>query len=242
MKHVTTVFIFFLTLNLAQAQSWWNSKKVTGNGNLITKTRTINEFDNVSVGGHFDVILVEGNENKLTLEGEENILPFIITTVKKGTLKIKVKENTNIKTTRKLVITVPFEHINGISLGGSGNVIAKKTISANKLSFAIGGSGNIIAKINASKASCSIGGSGDIKLKGTTNNLSCSIAGSGKVKAYELKTDTVNASIAGSGDVYITVKTKVKANVVGSGSVYYKGNPKYIDSNSLGSGDIINKN
>ena len=52
----------------------------------------------------------------------------------------------------------------------------------------------------------------------------------------------LKASIAGSGDVLATVSNKIKATVVGSGSVYYKGNPSQIDSNSLGSGDVIDRN
>ena len=71
---------------------------------------------------------------------------------------------------------------------------------------------------------------------------SCSIAGSGSIKAYDLSTDTLNASIAGSGSIKITVSTKIKAKVVGSGSIYYKGNPSSVDSKSVGSGEVVDKN
>ncbi|CAM1358584.1 putative auto-transporter adhesin, head GIN domain [Tenacibaculum sediminilitoris] len=237
--------VLLLTLSFSfqtQAQSWWSSKKVKGNGNVITQTRTIKSFDKVSVGGSFDVYLVDGTEGKLTIEGEENILKYIETEVKKGKLNINFKENTNIKTTKKLIITVPFEKIESVALGGSGNVIVKKYIKADEVSFALGGSGNIMASVNANTVKASIGGSGNIKLKGKTDNLKCSIAGSGNVKAYDLNTSSLKASIAGSGDVQTSVSGKIKASVVGSGSVYYKGKPSHIDSNSVGSGDVIDKN
>lgn len=223
------------------SQSWWNSKKVRGNGNITTEKRSVGSFDEVSVGGFFDVILVSGKEGKLTLEGEENILPYIVTEVKGGNLKIKTKENVNLKTTRKLTITVPFEDIEGASIGGSGNIIAKKTIRGKNLSFSIGGSGNIKAEVKAQSVKTAIGGSGNIKLKGSTDKLKCSIAGSGNIKAYDLSTNTLKVNVAGSGDVEASVKERIKANVVGSGSVYYKGDPKYIDTNSLGSGDVIKR-
>lgn len=242
MKQLTTLLLFVFTVHLAQSQNFWNSKKVRGNGKSITKIRSIGGFESVSVSGNFDVILINGKEGKLTIDGEENIIPYIITKVKRGTLKIKVKENVNIKTTKKLVIKVPFEDIDGISLGGSGNVISKKIIKATKASFSMSGSGNIEAKADANKVNCSISGSGDIDIQGFTTNLNCSITGSGKINAYKLKTNSVTASIAGSGDVYTSVKTRIKANIVGSGSIYYKGNPKYIDTKSLGSGDVIDRN
>jgi len=90
--------------------------------------------------------------------------------------------------------------------------------------------------------SANIGGSGNIKLSGNSNELTCSIAGSGSIKAYELNTNSLNANIAGSGSIRTTVKTKIKAKVVGSGSIYYKGNPTHIDTKSVGSGDVIDRN
>ncbi len=223
------------------AQSWWNSKKVKGNGNLITEKRNVGSFDEVSLSGSFDVILVSGKEGKITLEGEENILPYIITEVKNGTLKIKVKRNTNIKTRRKLTVTVPFEDIDGVALGGSGSIIAKNTIKGNNVSFSVGGSGSIKAPVNAKKIKASIGGSGNIDLKGNGKELKCSIAGSGNVRAYNLDVNTLSVSVAGSGDVEATVSERIKASIAGSGSVYYKGDAKYIDTNSVGSGDVVKR-
>lgn len=237
---ITTIAILLsITIN---AQSWWNSKKVKGNGNVITKTRSIDSFDKVSVGGSFDVNLIDGTEGKLTIEGEENLLPYIETEVKNGKLKVQFKENTNIRTTRRLVITIPFEDIEAISLGGSGNVTVKKRLKADDASFSIGGSGNITSNVEANTVKVSIGGSGNIKLKGKTDNFKCSLAGSGSIKAYDLNASSLKASIAGSGSIQTSVSNKIKANIVGSGSVYYKGNPSNINTNSIGSGDVIDRN
>jgi len=240
-KHFITTLIIFLSLSL-NAQSWWSSKKVRGNGKVITKTRTINKFDKVNIGGSFDVNLVAGTEGRITLEGEENLLPYIETTVKNGKLKVQFKENTNIRTTKRLIVTIPFESIDAVSLGGSGNVRVRKVIKSNEVSISIGGSGNITANIDTNTLKASIGGSGNITLKGNTDNFKCSIAGSGNIKAYNLDAETLKASIAGSGNIQTTVNNKIKATVAGSGSVHYKGNPNNIDTNSVGSGNIIDKN
>lgn len=240
-KLILTTLILAFSLN-ANAQWWGNSKKVKGNGNVTTEIRKVGDFDQVNVGGSFDVILIAGKEGKVTLEGEENILDYIITEVENGKLKIKFKNNTNIRTTKKLVATVPFESIDGVSLGGSGNVIVKKKITGDNVSVSIGGSGNIVAEVKANTVKASIGGSGDIKLSGKSENLKCSIAGSGSIKAYELETEELKASIAGSGSVKTHVNKKIKASIVGSGSVYYKGKPTHIKTSSVGSGDVIDKN
>jgi len=223
------------------AQSWWNSKRVKGNGNVITETRTTSDYDGISVGGSFDVILVKGKEGKITLKGEENLLPYIETKIKGNSLKIQFKKNVNVRTTRRLTVTVTFEDIDHLSLGGSGNVSSNDLIKTSNLKISLGGSGNIEAKIDADNVKASVAGSGNIKLTGDAEELKCSIAGSGDIKAYGLQTDTTRASIAGSGSVRVSVKTKIKASIAGSGSVYYKGKPAYVDSNSAGSGSVVNK-
>lgn len=223
------------------SQSWWSSKKVKGNGNVVTEKRTVGSFDNVSLSGSFDVILVDGKEGKITLEGEENLLPYIITEVKGGTLKIKVKKNTNLRFRKKMTVTVPFEKINGLALGGSGSIISKKTIKSNEVGLAVGGSGNIKATVSAETIKASIGGSGNINLKGQGDKLKCSVAGSGNIRAYNLTVTSLRASVAGSGDIEATVSERIKASIAGSGSVYYKGNAKYVDTSSVGSGDVIKR-
>ncbi|WP_186434386.1 head GIN domain-containing protein [Lutibacter sp. Hel_I_33_5] len=239
-KLIITSLLLTLCFNVT-AQSWWNSEKVRGNGNVVTKNRTTSDYEGVSVGGSFDVILVKGKEGKITIKGEENIIPYIITEVRNGTLKIKYEKNVNVRTTRKLTVTVPYKDIDKVSLGGSGNISNEGVIKGEDVSFSLGGSGDIRVNVDANHVKSSIGGSGNIKLSGKTDSFKCSIAGSGSIKAYELDANSLKASIAGSGSIRTSVKNKIKASVVGSGSIYYKGNPK-IDSKSVGSGDVISRN
>ena len=233
-----------LTISFAvNAQSWWgNGKKIKGNGNVITKTRTTSDYDGVGIGGNFDINLVQGEEGKITIEAEDNIIPYIVTEVKGNTLHIKYKKNINVRNTRRITITVPYKDIDKVSLGGSGNITNEGTIKSDDFKVSLGGSGNITLNVDANDVKSSIGGSGNIKLSGNSNEFNCSIAGSGSIKAYDLETDILTATIAGSGSIRSTVKTKIKAKVVGSGSIYYKGNPTHIDSKSVGSGDVIDKN
>ena len=241
-KIILTSLILMLTFAV-NAQDWWgNSKRIKGNGKVVTVNRTTSDYDGVSAGGSFDVVLVKGKEGKITIEGEENIIPYIETEVSGGTLKIKYKKNTNIRTTKRLTVTVPYESIESVALGGSGNITCKSLIKTGDFSVSLGGSGNISVKVDADNIKASIGGSGNINLEGKSNELTCSIAGSGSIRAYDLKTDEVNAKVAGSGSIKTTVSSKIKAKLVGSGSIYYKGNPKHIDSKSVGSGDIIDRN
>jgi hypothetical protein len=240
-KLIITSIILTLSFSV-NAQSWWNSKKVRGNGNITTETRKTSDYESVSSAGSFDVKLVEGREGRITLKGEENLMKYIIVEVKRGKLIIKVKKNVNIRFTKKFLVTVPYRSIEGVALAGSGDIINTGTIKSNNFKLALSGSGDIDLKVDANKIRTSIAGSGNIKLNGNSSSLTCSIAGSGDIRAYGLKTKSIAVSVAGSGNVRTTVSESIKVRVAGSGSVYYKGNPSKIDSKSAGSGSVIDRN
>lgn len=240
-KLILTMVILTMTLSVS-AQNWWGNKRIKGNGNMTTETRNTLDYDGVNLGGFFDVILVKGKEGKIKIEGEENLMDYIVTEVTNGTLKVKVKKGVNIKTSRRLTVTVPVKEIEKVSLGGSGNIKSDMLLKADNFSVSIGGSGNIILKIDANNVKSSIGGSGNIKLSGKADGMKSSIAGSGDIKAYDLKVNTVKASIAGSGSIRVSVKDAIKSSIVGSGSIYYKGNPPKINTTSKGSGSVISRN
>ncbi len=226
------------TSTIISAQGWFGLKKIKGNGKVITKERKVEKFDKILILGSFDVVLIDGKEGKISIKGEENIIPYIETIVRGNELKIKYKDNTSISTTKNTLIKVAFEDINEVSLTGSGDVIAKKPISSEDVEINLIGSGDMKIKVDATNVESKLSGSGDIDIFGKTENYECIVSGSGDVDAYELKSKNTIVKVSGSGDVNVTATNKIKARVSGSGDIRYKGNPKYIDTDVSGSGDI----
>lgn len=235
MKKLAILIILLAFTTNVKAQL--SSKKIKGNGNVVTKTRNVSEYDQIAVAGSFDVKLVAGKEGKITIKAEDNLLEYLITEVEDGKLKIKWKKNFSIRTTKELLVTVPFENIEAVSLAGSGDVFTEDVIKTDDFRAALSGSGDIKLAIKADHISSAISGSGDINLSGSTNSLKLAIAGSGDMNAYELSANDAEVSIAGSGDIKVMVKDNLKARIAGSGDIHYKGNPKK-DTKVSGSGSI----
>lgn len=238
MKKVIILGISMLCMTLSHAQ--WG-KKIKGNGNIITENRETASYDAISVGGFFNVELIEGKEGKLTLQGEENLLAHIITEVKDGKLVIKVEKGLNLIPSfwkQGILIKVPVESVNALTLSGSGEIVGKKTIESDNLTTDISGSGDITLSIKAKSVATNVSGSGEISLSGETSDFDVRVSGSGEVKAYGLSAMNVSANISGSADIEVTATEMIKARVSGSGNITYRGNPKKIDSKSSGSGEI----
>ncbi|SNQ41974.1 head GIN domain-containing protein [Cellulophaga lytica] len=233
-----------LTLSLAlsiaiTANAQWG-KRVKGNGNIITDSRNVGDYEVISVSGFFDVELVDGKEGKITLHGDENIISHIKTEVKNGKLVIKAEKGMNLSPSRnsKLLVTVPVEHINEASLSGSGDIIGKTTLVSNTFETSISGSGDINLKVKTKELKASMSGSGDINLSGSATDFTVRVSGSGDISAYDLEADYVKALVSGSADIKVTAKETIDARVSGSGDIKYRGNPKKIESKTSGSGGV----
>lgn len=237
MKKLVLLSVAFIVANTIQAQ-----KRIKGNGNMTTITRTTSDYDTVSFAGSFDYVLVSGKEGKITIEGEENLLEYIVTEVKNGNLSIKTQNKISLQTSRNrtIKITVPFEDISAVSLAGSGDLWSDNLISAQRFKVSVAGSGDAKLLVNASSIEASVAGSGEMELKGKTNGLKVNVAGSGDFKGYNLDANDVDISVTGSGDAKITCNGHLKARVTGSGDIKYRGNPKTEDSKVVGSGSISN--
>lgn len=241
LKQTLLLAITLSSFTFAQAQLWGN-KKIKGNGNVTTITRSTSDYDEIKCAGWMDFILVKGNEGDITLEGESNLLEYIITEVEGNTLKIKTENNINLKPSfnKTITITIPFQDIDYVSLSGSGDVSSKNIIVANNFTTRVSGSGDIILDVDADEIEGSVTGSGDLTLNGKTNKLKASVTGSGDFHGYNLDAKDVEARVTGSGDVEIVCNGHLDAKVTGSGDIEYKGSPKSEDTKVTGSGSIGN--
>ncbi|MGD1945264.1 MAG: head GIN domain-containing protein [Croceivirga sp.] len=237
MKKTVTLALALLTIGLSNAQ--W--KRIKGNGKTVTVDRSVGEYDRVALAGWFDVELVDGNEGELTLTGESNLLEYIKTEVKDGKLLIKQKKGVNLKPSNwndGILIVVPVENIDAVTLSGSGDIVGKTILKSDNFKTSISGSGDITLEVEAKSVDASMSGSGDMNLSGRTTDFEVSVSGSGDIRAYGLEADFVEAQVSGSADIKVSANEMLKARVSGSGDISYKGNPKKIDTRSSGSGDI----
>ena len=235
LKSASTLFVMILFLTACNAQKYG---KVKGSGNVINKTRNVGSFEQIGVSGSFDVTLKKGDEGRIDIKIEDNLLPYLITEVSNGKLKIKWKNGTNISTNKGVYVTVYYQSINAVGLSGSGDVISKDVIKSDNFEVSVSGSGDIELEVDTNHLHASVSGSGDVDLSGTTNEFDASVVGSGDIDAYGLISDKASLKISGSGGMNLTVKKELEARVSGSGDIKYKGNPKIEDIKVSGSGNV----
>ena len=239
MKTFTSILVLLIVTTSINAQVF--TKKIKGNGDFKTELRTVSNFDKIGVAGSFDVELIKGNKSEITIKADENLLEYIITEVENGKLKIKTKKGYQLKATKTIKIIATFSNLEVIAMAGSGDIFSKDEINSENLKLSLAGSGTINLTVSTTNLKTSIAGSGNINLNGNSTKFNCSITGSGNINAYELEADIIKVSTAGSGNANVHATNEINASTAGSGNINYKGNPKIEKTNSVGSGNIRNK-
>jgi hypothetical protein len=231
------VFLLSTTISCAQ---WGNGKKVKGNGDITTITRTTSTYDGIKAAGPIDFMLIEGQEGEITIKGDANLMEYIITEVVSNQLVVKIKNGFNLKSSKTIIVTVPYETIDKVSLSGSGEMKNNGIIKSKELNVSLAGSGDINLKVSAQDIESSIAGSGDIELSGTTSDLLTKVTGSGDFDGQNLKSINVKTNITGSGSAYVYCDGSLEVRITGSGDLKYSGKPTNKDTKVTGSGSISN--
>jgi hypothetical protein len=199
--------------------------------------RNPGKFSRISLALSAKVYLVQGPECKLEIEANDNDLDKIKTEVKNGKLHIGTKSwASGPKGSVTIHITMP--ELEGLSVAGSGSIVASKGFDCNELDLDISGSGAIkMVNLSVEELDATITGSGHIKLNGepAADELSLTITGSGSFSSEELKIDEADINITGSGSAKVHVIKELTTNITGSGNVHYRGDPM-INANATGSG------
>lgn len=234
MKIISNVILPILIVVISMYTSGCSKERIVGNGNVIIENRTAPDFSRIISRGDFLVTVVPDSVTSIKVEAESNIIPYINTIVSGNTIIVDFDNDATIHEHSPIRITLHTLHCEYLELQGSG-AINSGNFNEEAAELFLSGSGNIESSFNADKLTVSISCSGSVAINGSANETTMRVSGSGNIRALNFRQDICNASISGSGDIYVNVTQKLIATISGSGSVYYTGNP-LVETHISGSG------
>ncbi len=204
--------------------------------------RNVPTFSEVALRISAKLYITQGDVQSVKITAKSSTLEELITEVKGRTLNIRFPNKMFFKgnfNPGKIEIHITVPVIDGLTLSGSGDILAKE-IKSRIIDLAVSGSGDIVIdKLKTKRVTAALSGSGGITIKdgGVADEFTVSISGSGDVDAIGFEASDVSVRISGSGNCSITSNGVIKGRVSGSGDVNYKGNPS-IDFSVAGSGRV----
>lgn len=218
------------------AASAAQAASLTGSGTSATEARSVGEFQAIALRGSIDAEVRQG-PTAVSVTADDNLLPHLETVVEGGTLQVRFKSGTSIRTRGKVSVSVSTPRLTSLASAGSGD-LRVLGFSTPSLKLSLSGSGDVqLDALSTDELNLSISGSADVKGSGKAGKLGITIAGSGDVRLADMKADDVRVSIAGSGDAEVHAAKALEVSIAGSGDVVYSGDAA-LKSRVAGSGTI----
>lgn len=234
------VFIAICVVALSSCTTTFQNG-IKGNGKMVTKEITIDDYNNISIGGQFDLVYtIQPNEKPyLRIEIDENLAEYVSIAVRDSILDIKTSTEINPKYYK---IYTNSTSLAAISAGGVSNIELKDSIYSENLLISISGVGKIVANnLHCINLDASTSGLADIILEGEAINANMSVSGKGDIEAYNMKIQNADCNVSGIGSINVYASERLSAHVSGIGKIRYKGNPKEKNTSSSGIGSVKEK-
>jgi hypothetical protein len=203
-----------------------NDKNIVGNGDVVTESRSITEFNSVKVEGDFVIHLQQGNNCNVFLKMDKNLLNNTVTNIEGDVLHIKSVLNVLHYSSNDIyIIASKLRHVDLI-----GNNVVDCVNSINVSSFDINSIGltELNLKVHANFVSLKLEGSSIINISGVSNRLNVDMLGLGSLNTLSLFSKSVVLNLNGMVSSKVFVSEYFDVDVDGAGVVEYKGNPEII--------------
>lgn len=194
--------------------------------------QVLDQANSLDIKGSADVFLSISDETTISTESDD--LGMISFENLNGILSIETGG------ADAVYISVPF--IRSIQVQGSGNITCSDSLQGETLTISTGGSGDLSFLVNYKTIQAEVGGASDLKLSGRANLLEAEVKGAGDLKAYRMPVNKAQVELSGAGDAQVYVINELKGNVGGAGTLYHRGDPKILEVEVTGAGELKRSN
>ena len=187
-------------------------------------------FTSILLTGHFNVHFTQSNTHSLRLKVSESLFKLLETSVEGKDLVVGFRGSLKGNYQSDIYITAPtLEHL---KMTGSSSFTFTNTFhSSVPLNIEIVGNGKVgPSELDLSDLKVMITGTGSLALSGRAGVTDVVMAGSSDFQGRNLRTEQCSVSVSGAGSAHIWCTKYMKASVNGVGSVYYRGNPRRVES------------
>ncbi|MDR1259030.1 MAG: DUF2807 domain-containing protein [Tannerellaceae bacterium] len=226
----TKLFVL-LTGLLTLAAGLHAAQKVKGNGNVITRTISITDYDEISIAGNMTFEYEQSDAAPfLSITTDENIFQYLRAEVKGHKLSIGPEhEGNRFQSTYSYNLEPTVYKVKSnsrdlkkLSKAGSGHFMVLSPLNVARLHFSLAGSGilELTKDLTCEEATVDLAGSGRVNVNGALNaaRLNLNLAGSGRIElAKDLTCEEVKVRLSGSGRAKIGGSAQ-KASYAMSGS------------------------
>jgi Putative auto-transporter adhesin, head GIN domain len=205
-----------------------------------TETRSLDDFNRLSVGEAISVTLIPGNKNEAVLTSKNVKLTDVETQISGNRLKIELRHNRNENVDVEIKLT--YKSLEAISVSSAADVVTKGPVKSASLDITVSSAGNAELDIISNSIEVEVSSAAELRLEGKAESQRASVSSAGEYYAYDLDCEETYVRVSSAGSARVTATKEIDARASSGGTVKYKGDPDkvYVNSSSGGSAKKAN--
>lgn len=219
MKNITKLFLYlYLCLNLLACS------KISPNGEIEVKDKSVENFSKLDLKGSFKVFFVKGTQNLVSVETYPNIYQNLDIEVEDGTLIIK--ENRNAENVDFYSITIFGKNeLSGISMADHVEMNISGKINSPQFSLNLTDNSKFMGAITAGKTSVEMSKKSNANVLGETKQLILKQSDSASIVAPYFNIENFEINAKNDAFAGINVDNEMKGNLENTSKVVFYGEP-----------------
>jgi len=210
---------------------------VSGNGNVVTDQRHLNDhFNRIEVSRGLDVYLTQSDNESIEVRADENLQEIIITEVKNNVLEIYADKN--IRSSKSKKVFVNFKALSSISSSSGSDVYSTNTITAGDMDLSTSSGSGMELNLEAESVNCDSSSGSNLKLSGKTNKLYATASSGSDIKAGNFNAMSSHVKASSGADITVNTSKELIAKASSGGDIKYYGNPEKVHTSGGVSGSI----
>ena len=201
-------------------------KGINGSGNIVTQSRTTENFNSVDVSGAINVYVKQDSaQQTIKVETDDNLQEYIDIHEDNGVLYISQRDHYSLDPSKKIKVYVSATYFKRFNISGASNIYSEnKLVSSETLDIDMSGASEIKLDVKAPRINADITGASSVMISGETKDFNVEGSGASDIKSFDLMTENTTLDISGacSAEVFASVKLDVEAS--GASGIKYKGN------------------
>ena len=235
-KLIVSTILSLLLLSCEFNTTSWGTG-VRGDGNVITKERSINgSFNEIHTSRGLDVYLTQGNSEGVTVEADGNLHELITVEIVNNVLEISTVENIGSASSKKVLVN--FKDLSRIVSTSGSDVYSTNTIRLDDLELETTSGSDMELDLNVESLVCSATSGSDLEVSGKTSRLNAEATSGSDIDAGNLLAERSTVKATSGASVTVNSSKELIANANSGGDVTYYGNPEKLDKSESVSGDI----
>lgn len=236
MKTLKNILLAFVVAGLSAGCS--------DNGNRITKTYGLTDFDALNVSHAFEVEVMPSDKESVELVVSSKLEKYLVVEKKGSTLYIGMKNSYNFRwfdINPCLKAYVSLKDLRQVTASGASEVDLAAAYDAvgQNLDIELSGASSFDGRVlNVNRLTAGVSGASELDLQGNGNAMLLEVSGASKTDLDEFPVKTFSGDVSGASHVELYVTETFSGSASGASNIEVEGRPQVLKAEESGASHI----